>query len=117
MEDRLQGPCRRVSYPIKGDPLYWPRLTTDHIGRFVAHKKSGKKPKSNASINRWLEALGRAYTIGRAWEPPKVRKTLKIEMLDESDNVQEGFLNREQYEALLIELPSHLQTLLVLGFV
>ena len=37
-------------------------------------------------------------------------------MLDESYNVREGFLSREQYEALLAELPPHLQTLLVLGY-
>ena len=90
------------------------RITTDHINRFIAVKKTAEY--ANASINRWLEALGRAYTIGREWTPPKVRTVPKIEMLDETGNVREGFLTHEQYEALLPELPPHQQMLLVLGF-
>ena len=85
-----------------------------NIDAFIAHKK--KAEYANASINRYLEALTRAYTIGSECEPPLISKRPKIEMLDESDNVREGFLSREQYEALLAELPSHLQTLLVLGY-
>jgi integrase len=91
------------------------KITTDHIDRFIAMKKAAGK--ANASINRWLEALNRAYTIGRDERDPQlVRKTPKINMLDETGNVREGFLTHEQYEALLAELPPHLQTLLVLGF-
>lgn len=91
------------------------KLTSDQIDAFIAQKKTAGY--ANASINRYLEALTRAYTIGREERlPPLVRLTPKIEMLDESDNVREGFLSREQYEALLTELPLHLQTLLVLGY-
>lgn len=91
------------------------KLTSDHIDAFVAQKK--KADYANASINRYLEALTRAYTIAREERvPPLIRIEPRIEMLDESDNVREGFLSREEYEALLAELPSHLQTLLVLGY-
>jgi len=91
------------------------KITTDHIDRFIALKRTAGK--ANASINRWLEGLDRAYTIGREERDPQlVRKTPKIKMLDESGNVREGFLTHEQYEVLLAELPPHLQTLLVLGF-
>ena len=91
------------------------RLTSDHIDEFIAQKKRAEY--ANASINRYLEALTRAYTIAREERaPPLVKIIPKIKMLDESDNVREGFLTREQYEALLVELPSHQQTLLVLGY-
>jgi integrase len=91
------------------------KLTSDHIDEFITQKKQAEY--ANASINRYLEALTRAYTIAREERtPPLVKIIPKIEMLDESDNVREGFLTREQYEALLAELPSHLQTLLVLGY-
>ena len=67
------------------------QITTDHIDRFIAMKKTAGK--ANASINRWLEALNRAYTIGRDERDPQlVRKTPKINMLDETGNVREGFL-------------------------
>ena len=91
------------------------KLTSGHINAFIDQKL--KADYANASINRYLEALARAYTIAREEHtPPLVKITPKIEMLDESDNVREGFLSREEYEALLAELPSHLQTLLVLGY-
>ncbi len=91
------------------------RLNTEHIDAFIDQKRTAGK--ADASINRWLEALTRAYTIGREERvPPLIRIKPKIEMLDESHNVREGFLTREQYEALLAELPPHLQTLLVLGY-
>ena len=91
------------------------KLTTEHINTFVAQKQTAEY--ADASINRYLEVLVRAYTIARKERvPPLIRLDPKIEMLDESYNVREGFLTREQYEALLIELPGHLQTLLVLGY-
>ncbi len=91
------------------------KITTDHIDSFIEQKRAAEY--ADASINRYLEVLTRAYTIGREERvPPLIRLKPKIEMLDESSNVREGFLNREQYEALLAELPGHLQTLLVLGF-
>jgi integrase len=96
-------------------PLLAEKLTTNHIDAFIEQKRAAGK--SDSSINRWLEALKRAYTIGRKEkQPPIIRLEPKIEMLDESYNVREGFLSREQYEALLVELPGHLQTLLVLGY-
>jgi integrase len=91
------------------------KLTSDQIDAFILQKK--RADYAPASINRYLEALTRAYTIARDERtPPLVRVMPKIEMLDESDNVREGFLSAEQYEALLAELPFHQKTLLVLGY-
>jgi integrase len=73
---------------------------------------------ANASINRWLEALRRAYALGLKELPPLVYVAPEIEelMLDENDNVREGFLEHEQYVRLRDELPDHQKLILVVGY-
>lgn len=90
------------------------RLTTKLIAAFVEQKKI--LGRANASVNRWLEGLHRAYTLGFENRPRLVAEVPKIPMLDESDNVREGFLLQEQYVKLRDELPPHQRLLLVIGY-
>ena len=70
--------------------LFAEKLTSEHIDRFIERKLSDGK--ATASVNRWLEAWQRAYTIGREERaPPLVRIKPNFPMLDESDNAGEGF--------------------------
>ena len=90
-------------------------LGTKHVKAFIEQKQTGGY--ANASINRWLEALRRAYTLGLQELPPLVYAAPDLEtlMLDE-DNVRESFLEHAQYVALRDELPDHQRLMLAIGY-
>jgi hypothetical protein len=88
-------------------------ITTQTIDRFIEQKQVAGY--ANATINRWLEALRRGYTLGTSASPPLVYAAPKIEMLEE-DNVREGFLEHEQYLTFRSELPDHQRLILVIGY-
>jgi integrase len=88
-------------------------ITTRMIERFIEQKQIAEY--ANATINRWLEAMRRAYTLGTSALPPLVYTAPKIEMIEE-DNVREGFLEHEQYLAFRGELPDHQRLILVIGY-
>jgi 3-methyladenine DNA glycosylase/8-oxoguanine DNA glycosylase len=80
-------------------------FTTRLISNVVEQKKS--LGRANASINRWLEALHRAFTLGYQNRPRLVPEIPQIPMLDETDNVREGLLSHADYVKLREELPAH----------
>jgi integrase len=88
-------------------------ITSATINRFIEQEQTAGY--ANATINRWLEALRRAYTLGANALPPLVYVSPKIEMLEE-DNVREGFLEHDQYLAFRNELPDHQRLILVIGY-
>jgi integrase len=90
------------------------QLTTKMISNFVDQKK--KLGRANASINRWLEGLHRAFVLGYRNRPRLVAEIPEIPMLDESDNVREGLLSHADYVKLREELPAHQKLLLVIGY-
>ncbi len=89
-------------------------LTAAMVENFIDQKKA--RGRANASINRWLEALHRAYTLGYENQPRLVAEVRKLPMLDESDNVREGLLAHADYVKLRDELPAHQKPLLVIGY-
>jgi integrase len=91
-------------------------LTTKMIRAFIDQKQAAEY--QNATINRWLEALRRAYTLGLKELPPLVYVAPEIGdlMLDEDENVREGFLEYEQYVRMRDELPDHQRLILVIGY-
>jgi integrase len=89
-------------------------FTTAMVNSFVDQKRA--LSRSNASINRWLEGLHRAFTLGYKNRPRLVPEIPEIEMLDESSNVREGLLSHESYVKLRDELPHHQRLLLVIGY-
>jgi integrase len=90
-------------------------LTTKMVKAFIDQKQIADY--ANASINRWLEALRRAYTLGLKELPPLVYVAPDIEaLLLEENNVREGFLEHEQYVRLRGELPDHQKLILVIGY-
>ena len=89
------------------------KLETKHIESFIDQKQAAGY--QNASINRYLSALRRGYTLGMQALPPLVYCTPKITKLEE-DNVREGFLEHYQYIKLRDELPDHQRLVLVIGY-
>jgi integrase len=89
------------------------RATAKHIGSYIEDRRSARA--SDSTINRELSIVRRAYTLGMREDPPIVRKAPYIPKLEE-DNVRQGFLEPEQYEQLLAELPANLKALFVCAY-
>ena len=70
---------------------------------------------ANATINRELGLLKRAFNLAYRAEPPLVAKVPYISRLPER-NVRTGFLEHEQYQALREALPDYLKLIFVLGY-
>lgn len=70
---------------------------------------------SNATVNRELAIVGRGFKLGYEAEPKLVFQLPVIHKLPES-NPRQGFLEPDQYEKLLEELPANLKALFVCGY-
>jgi integrase len=70
---------------------------------------------SNATLNRELAIVGRGFKLGYETEPKLVFQLPVIHKLPES-NARQGFLEPDQYERLLEELPANLKALYVCGY-
>jgi len=91
-------------------------VSTDFIDRYI--DKRQQEGASNASINRELALLKRAFKLGHKCTPPKVQVVPGFHMLRE-DNVRPGFLEAGQYERLARECAKHglwMRTLFELAF-
>jgi integrase len=74
-------------------------LTTDLLSQYVDERRQGKRPPSNATINRELATLRAALNLGRKASPPKVFHVPPFPMLKE-ENARAGFVRDEQYDQL-----------------
>lgn len=86
---------------------------SDHITRMKTAMKRDKA--TNATINRYLAALRRAFRLAALHDPPLVGRVPHFEMLPE-DNARSGFLSDSQYSNLKTWLPEYLQGMLIFGF-
>jgi integrase len=86
------------------------RLTGAQIRAYVEDRRKGGA--SDATINRELAIIRRAFTLAMREDPPLVRRAPHFPKLEE-DNARQGFLEPEQYEKLLEELPLRLKALYV----
>ena len=75
-------------------------LTAEDVAKYVERRK--KQGCANASVNRVLEVIRRAYNLASI-TPPKIQK------LSEKDNVRRGFLNEAQLDATISYLPANLR--------
>jgi integrase len=76
------------------------QVGSELISRYVDERQTAKA--SNATINRELAFLKRAYQLGYNATPPKVYRVPSFPSLAE-DNVRKGFLKDEEYEKLTTE--------------
>ncbi len=79
----------------------------NYIGqRLAGDKKAGIHPKAPATINRECQLLGQAFKLGI--ERRQIVTAPHIRHLPEN-NVRQGFFERDEFEAVVSELPEYLQ--------
>lgn len=83
-------------------------ITTTRIEAYTDARRAAGK--ASATINRELSALRRMFTLAVRSKDRDKRLTARpyIKMLDESDNIREGFLEPEDFAALQTRLPGDL---------
>jgi len=98
--------------PVLGS-LLASRFGSAQVRQYVAQRRSAGA--SDATINRELAIVRRGFRLGAQEDPPLVQRQPAISMLAK-DNVRQGFLEQDQYERLLEELPASLKALFVCGY-
>ena len=95
------------------------QITTEDIKRYITKRQAEPTrlgtPPENATLNRELAALKRIFNLARQSTPPKVYQAPYVPMLQE-DNVREGFLEPDEYQALLGAMPEHLKPILKVAY-
>jgi integrase len=89
------------------------RFGQAQVRSYIASRRAAGA--SNATINRELAIIRRGFKLGAGEDPPLVQRQVVILRLEES-NVRQGFLEQDQYEKLLEELPADLKALFVCGY-
>jgi len=89
------------------------QISTSIIKLYVANRQ--KDGVSNATINRELAAIKRAFNLGVRCTPSKVAQVPYIPMLKEN-NVRKGFIEHEDYVALKEALPDYFKPILTFGY-
>lgn len=75
-------------------------VSTDRVNAYIDSRQ--EQGASNASINRELAVLKRAFYLGQESTPPKIQRVPHFNMLKE-DNTRKGFLDSDDYEKLARE--------------
>lgn len=88
-------------------------ITTTLVREYIAQRLEAGA--TNATINRELAALKRAFNLASQCTPPKVPQVPHIPMLKEN-NTRKGFLEHDQFLALRAALPEHLRGLVTFGY-
>jgi integrase len=87
-------------------------LASRHIGEYIDVRC---RDAANATINRELALVRRAYNLGTLEDPPLVHRVPRIPKLKE-DNVREGFLEAEKYRRIFHALPDPVKPVFVLAY-
>jgi integrase len=88
-------------------------ISTQHLKRYVSQRR--EEGVKNATINRELAIVRRAFNLAAKCDPPKVARIPSVQLLKEN-NVRTGFLEYEQYRALRDELPAAIRPLFVVAY-
>ncbi len=107
-----EGHVRKHLRPFFGK-LSAAKVTSDVINAFILKRREERA--SNASINRSLSLLRRAFNLAAKADPPKVAKVPRIPKLAE-DNTRTGFFEDADYRALLRTLPDYLKPVLAFAY-
>jgi integrase len=86
-------------------------VTADRIDRYVAHRL--EEHAANATINRELSALKRAFRLAN--HAGRVANVPHISLLHEA-NARKGFFERDQFGAVLRNLPDDLKPVVHVAF-
>jgi len=86
---------------------------TNLLKKYIAKRKT--EEAANATINREMTILKRAFNLGYRAEPPLVMRVPHFPRLEEN-NIRTGFLENDHYQKLRNLLPEYLRVLFVLGY-
>jgi integrase len=84
-------------------------ITSDRVREYQAARLA--EGASRATVNREVAYLGRMLSLAANADPPKISRKPKFPMLDESDNVRQGFVEYGDFVKLLGNLPEYLKPL------
>ena len=102
-------PQARLWSALPGDSAF----TTTALNSYIeGRQKEGRK---NATINRELALLRRAFRLGYEHDPQLVRRLPVIKPLKE-DNVREGFLDADKYQLILDALNEDIKPIFVVAY-
>lgn len=88
------------------------KLSSRHVREYIDRRHASA---ANATINRELALLRRAYKLGSLEDPPLVHRVPRIPKLKE-ENVREGFLEADKYREILTALPDPVKPVFVLAY-
>jgi hypothetical protein len=108
-------PCNDFS--LNGNyPLNWLSHATGSLQALNAYiARRQKEGRKNATINRELAILRRAFRLGYEHDPQLVFRVPVIKALKE-DNVREGFLEADKYHVLLEALSEYVKPVFVVAY-
>lgn len=86
---------------------------TSDLRRYISQRR--RDGAANATINRELSILKRAFHLAAENDPPRVYRIPHFPMLEEN-NVRKGFLEHEAYRRLRDVLPAGVQLLFVVAY-
>jgi integrase len=89
------------------------KVTSGMIGEYINRCKDAGQP--NATINRALAMLRRAFNLGRQCTPQLVFAAPKITLLKEN-NVRKGFFEDSEYRKLRDALPTEIRPIFIFGY-
>lgn len=89
------------------------KVGSDQIANYV--KKRLDDGAANATINRALALLRRAFSLGKKATPPKVGAVPSISKLSEN-NVRKGFFEHDQFVAVRAALPEEIRPVITMAY-
>jgi integrase len=119
-----------LDYDVNGKSVAWAKYVDKHLRRFfgqmpasrvgttaiqryiAARRASGRQ---NATINRELSLLRRAFRLGAECSPPKVLRVPKIPKLEEG-NVRKGFFEHADFLRVREALPDYLRPVVTFAY-
>jgi integrase len=119
-----------ADYEVNGKSVEWARYVDKHlrpvfgqmkatavgtaaIAQYIAERR--RNSIANATINRELSLLRRAFHLGKDADPPLVSRVPRIPKLEEN-NVRKGFFDHSHFVALRSELPEHLRPVITFAY-
>jgi integrase len=88
------------------------KFSSKHIRQYIEDRKN---QAANATINRELALVRRAFNLGALEDPPRVHRVPRIPKLRE-DNIREGFLELQEYRLILNGLTEPIKPVFVVAY-
>src|SRR5262249_28754990 len=89
------------------------KVGSDQIGSYIKMRQAARA--ANATINRSLALMRRAFNLARKATPPKVGAVPYISMLAEN-NVRKGFFEHDHFIRIRTALPEEIRPVLTFAY-